>query len=81
MDLCLAGRRFFSVSKLKTRIGKIEIANPVICSSGCCGHAYELEPYMNLAEVGAFSIKTVTLEPRNLCVCQDFNVFIPDQFI
>ncbi|MCU6762327.1 Dihydroorotate dehydrogenase B (NAD(+))%2C catalytic subunit [uncultured Roseburia sp.] len=45
-------------------LGKIKLKNPVLCASGCAAHGYELEPYTDISKIAAFSMKTVTSEPR-----------------
>lgn len=45
-------------------LGKIKLANPVLGASGCVAHGYELKPYTDIGKIGAFSMKTVTYEPR-----------------
>lgn len=52
------------MNKLKTKIGNIELQNPVLCASGCIGHGYEVKDYTDLSRIGAITIKTVTLHPR-----------------
>lgn len=50
--------------KKEISLGKIRLQNPVLGASGCVAHAYELEPYTDITKVGAFSMKTVTYDPR-----------------
>lgn len=45
-------------------MGDIRLANPVLCASGCFGHAYEVKDYTDLSKIGAVTLKTVTLQPR-----------------
>lgn len=45
-------------------LGRIKLSNPVLGASGCVAHGYELKPYTDIGKIGAFSMKTVTLEPR-----------------
>lgn len=52
------------MNKLNVKLGRIELQNPVLCASGCFGHAYEAKDYTDLSGIGAVTIKTVTLEPR-----------------
>ena len=50
--------------KKEISLGKIQLQNPVLGASGCVAHAYELEPFTDLAKVAAWSITTVTYDPR-----------------
>lgn len=50
--------------KQEITLGRIKLQNPVLGASGCVAHAYELEPFTDLSKVGAFSMKTVTYDPR-----------------
>lgn len=52
------------MNRLHTQIGKIQLRNPVVCTSGCFGHGYEAADYIDLSKVGAIALKTVTMEPR-----------------
>lgn len=52
------------MKRLETNLGKIHLNNPILCASGCFGHAYEMAEYADLSKIGAVSIKTVTLEPK-----------------
>lgn len=45
-------------------LGRIKLTNPVLGASGCVAHGYELQDYTDLNKIGAFSMKTVTYEPR-----------------
>lgn len=45
-------------------LGKIKLTNPVLGASGCVAHGFELAPYTDISRIGAFSMKTVTYEPR-----------------
>lgn len=46
------------------KLGRMEVANPVLGASGCVGHGYEIDSYTELDKIGALSMKTVTYEPR-----------------
>lgn len=52
------------MNSLKTSLGKIIIQNPVLCASGCYGHAYEVKNYTDLSRIGAVTLKTVTKDPK-----------------
>ena len=44
---------------LTTRIGSIELPNPVMTASGCAGHGDELGHYFPLSELGAIVVKSL----------------------
>ena len=44
---------------LTTRVGTVELPNPVMAASGTAGYGAELAPYMDLAEVGAVVTKSL----------------------
>ena len=50
------------MNNLKTKIGKLELKNPVLVASGVCGFGEENVNILNHA--GGVVFKTVTLEPR-----------------
>ncbi|MBI4578197.1 MAG: dihydroorotate dehydrogenase [Planctomycetes bacterium] len=49
---------------LSVRIGGLELRNPVVTLSGTCGYGDEYAPFMDLARLGAFTTKSVTVEER-----------------
>lgn len=50
---------------LATKLGKIELKNPVLLASGTCGVAgREFEPYFNLDELGGIVTKSISIKPR-----------------
>ncbi|HEX6247206.1 MAG TPA: IMP dehydrogenase [Nocardioidaceae bacterium] len=49
---------------LATTIGEVTFSNPVMVAAGCGGTGRELEPFLDLAEVGALVTRSVTLDPR-----------------
>lgn len=49
---------------LKTKIGKIELKNPVLVASGTFGHAKEFEKFFDLKKLGGIVTKTITMKPR-----------------
>lgn len=51
-------------TRLPYRGTHLTLANPLILASGTCGYALELAPYGDLASIGAFSLKGVSLQPR-----------------
>ncbi|BAK47403.1 dihydroorotate dehydrogenase [Clostridium sp. SY8519] len=51
-------------NRLAVQMGRIRLQNPILCSSGCLGHAYEVAEYTDLSKIGAVTVKTVTLQER-----------------
>jgi len=49
---------------LSVRIGRLTLQNPVVTLSGTCGYGDEYAPFVDLGRLGAFTTKSVTLEPR-----------------
>ncbi|MGH9054676.1 MAG: dihydroorotate dehydrogenase [Acidimicrobiales bacterium] len=45
---------------LRTRVGSVELANPVMTASGTSGHGAELAAYVDLAALGAVVVKSVS---------------------
>ena len=50
-------------SGLKTRVGAVELSEPVMTASGTAGHGAELAPYFDLARLGAGVVKSLHAEP------------------
>ncbi len=48
---------------LSARIGDVTLPNPVMTASGTAGHGDELKAYMNLGELGAVVVKSVSAQP------------------
>lgn len=48
---------------LSARIGEVTLPNPVMTASGTAGHGDELKAYMNLGELGAVVVKSVSAKP------------------
>lgn len=44
---------------LRSRVGSVELANPVMTASGTAGHAVELAPFLDLAALGAHVVKSL----------------------
>ena len=44
---------------LSTRVGSLELANPVMTASGTAGHGLELAPFVDLAGLGAHVVKSL----------------------
>ena len=49
---------------LGTSVADLSLANPVMVAAGCGGTGRELDPYLDLAELGAVVTRSVTLDPR-----------------
>jgi dihydroorotate dehydrogenase (NAD+) catalytic subunit len=50
---------------MTTALGKAEIPSPVLTASGCASFGRELEPFVDLAALGAVVTKSVQLRPRS----------------
>ena len=48
-----------------TAIGAVAIPSPVLTASGCSAFGRELEPFVDLASLGAVVTKSVQLSPRS----------------
>ncbi len=53
-----------SVIDLSVKIGKLQLANPILTASGTFGHGEEFSPFLDLNKLGGIVTKAVTLEPR-----------------
>ena len=53
-----------SVSDLSVTLAGLTLANPVMTASGTAGYSLEYAQYLNLAALGAFVTKSITLQPR-----------------
>jgi dihydroorotate dehydrogenase (NAD+) catalytic subunit len=49
---------------LSAALGETTLANPVMVASGCAGSGRELEPFLELSDLGALVTRSVTLDPR-----------------
>lgn len=50
---------------LNTKLGKIELKNPVLLASGTCGVVgREFEPYFNISDLGGIVTKSISIKPR-----------------
>jgi dihydroorotate dehydrogenase (NAD+) catalytic subunit len=52
------------VTDVTTRLGSLELANPVLTAAGCGGTGRELARFFDLARLGAFTTTSVMLQPR-----------------
>jgi dihydroorotate dehydrogenase (NAD+) catalytic subunit len=50
---------------MTTSLGKVDIPSPVLTASGCSSFGRELEPFVDLASIGAVVTKSVQLRPRS----------------
>ncbi len=50
---------------LRTRLAGVELANPVLTASGCAAAGRELEPFLDVRELGAVVTKSIMLTPRS----------------
>jgi dihydroorotate dehydrogenase (NAD+) catalytic subunit len=48
---------------LTARVGSLILPNPVMTASGTAGHGTELAPYLDLGQLGAFVVKSLSVEP------------------
>jgi dihydroorotate dehydrogenase (NAD+) catalytic subunit len=49
---------------LRSRLGHVELPNPIMTASGCAGAGRELAQFMDVSRIGAFVTKSVLLGPR-----------------
>ena len=49
---------------LRTKLGHVELPNPIMTASGCAGAGRELAQFMDVSKVGAIVTKSVMLAPR-----------------
>jgi dihydroorotate dehydrogenase len=49
---------------LSVKIGKLELPYPTFMGSGCYGSGEEFAPFIDLAQIGAVVLKSVTPSPR-----------------
>ena len=52
-----------SAVDLRTRVGSVPLANPVMTASGTAGHGAELAAFVDLAALGAVVVKSVSADP------------------
>jgi dihydroorotate dehydrogenase (NAD+) catalytic subunit len=48
---------------MTTRVGSVELRNPVMTASGTAGHGAELAAHVDLAAIGAVVVKSLSAEP------------------
>ncbi len=49
---------------MSVEIAGVQLANPTLTASGTCGYALEYAPHTDLSQLGAFTTKSITREPR-----------------
>ena len=49
---------------MRTRLGHVELPNPVIAAAGCAGAGRELAQFLDVGRVGAITTKSIMAEPR-----------------
>ncbi len=49
---------------LRTRLGSVELPNPILTASGCAGSGRELAQFFDVSKIGAVVTKSVMLAPR-----------------
>ncbi|MBO0828255.1 MAG: dihydroorotate dehydrogenase [Streptosporangiales bacterium] len=49
---------------MRTRLGSLELPNPILTASGCAGYGRELAPYVDLAALGGVVTKSIMANPR-----------------
>lgn len=54
-----------SAPDLTTTVGELTLTGPVMVAAGCGGTGRELEPFTDLAALGALVTRSVTLDPRS----------------
>ena len=50
---------------LRTKLGHVELPNPIMTASGCAGAGRELAQFMDVSKIGAIVTKSVMLAPRS----------------
>src|SRR5258708_1851854 len=49
---------------LRTRLGNVELPNPILTASGCASSGRELAQFIDVSKIGAIVTKSVMLAPR-----------------
>ena len=52
------------MADLRTKIGALELKNPVMTASGTFGYGLEFADFVDLSQIGGIIVKGTTLEPR-----------------
>ena len=48
---------------MRTSVGTVQLANPIMTASGTAGHGAELSRYFDLGELGALVVKSLSIMP------------------
>ena len=59
------GHKCGTAVDMSTSLGSVAIPSPVLTASGCSAFGGELEPFVDLAAIGAVVTKSVQLRPRS----------------
>ncbi|MBG0829456.1 dihydroorotate dehydrogenase [Planomonospora sp. ID67723] len=49
---------------MRTYLGHVELANPVVTAAGCAGSGSELAQFFDLGRIGAVTTRSITMAPR-----------------
>ncbi|GII04940.1 dihydroorotate dehydrogenase [Planobispora takensis] len=49
---------------MRTYLGHVELANPVVTAAGCAGSGAELAQFFDLGRIGALTTRSITMAPR-----------------
>jgi dihydroorotate dehydrogenase (NAD+) catalytic subunit len=49
---------------MRSRLGHVELPNPVVAAAGCAGAGRELSQFLDVARIGALTTKSIMTEPR-----------------
>ena len=58
------GGDYMGLKNLKVSVAGVKLKNPVVPASGCFGYGYTMQEYFDINELGSFSFKGTTREPR-----------------
>jgi dihydroorotate dehydrogenase (NAD+) catalytic subunit len=53
------------MTDLRTRLGHVELPNPILTASGCASAGRELAQFIDVSKIGAITTKSVMLGPRS----------------
>ncbi|GGS54473.1 dihydroorotate dehydrogenase B (NAD(+)), catalytic subunit [Planobispora rosea] len=49
---------------MRTYLGHVELANPIVTAAGCAGSGAELAQFFDLGRIGALTTRSITMAPR-----------------
>ena len=49
---------------MRSRLGHVEVPNPVVAAAGCAGNGRELAQFLDVARIGALTTRSIMTEPR-----------------